>query len=622
MILDVSEFLQLFSPFSLHHSEPKSYKNPWVFWSESDGFENNSWSAYLCTPPMFHHNIKSALSNITHHQYLFFGQFWAPVTIDGRRLLSTSNQPFSVRNLYNSLAIYRLHSEKYKYNIDVNNLYSEPEHMILSGGPATAFLNCRTSMDKVQGFPFESVNDELISVMFPICFPFQSNCIGVLEFTLVKLYLPYSLLCMVEAIKDAGLDVFYVQHLIPYKAISGLEVAKDEIEEALKVVCQSHNLALAQVWIPYEDTNNVPFSYSLEDTQTKRLSVIKLTGYLYAVKKDDRNDFEPYFRSGDVTMQTFQDYESRFISVLRSDMLVDWEEPKNFDKTSTFAICLRSDNTGDLIYMFEFIWTKHSNYIIFLEAILLTMKRCLPRFKFASGAEIGNELDVILVYSSQKFKIFQEKRSSPTPIAPEKGMSQMVVDLIAPSMVTCKTAPKVLPPEVIEKQFGKTMKEAAKDLNVSLSTLKRKVKELKIREWPGPNVVKRNRNDSSIIQTNTNEEDNGAIEETSTVNLNKNVLTIKAEYADYMIKFHLPISQATFVRVEKEIGMKLKLSDKTYKLKYLDEDGDWIILTSDEEMADCIKSSRKLDRIVVRLRVVSFLQPISGPSASLGTFFI
>ncbi|KAJ0786549.1 hypothetical protein HanOQP8_Chr02g0072531 [Helianthus annuus] len=245
------------------------------------------------------------------------------------------------------------------------------------------------------------------------------------------------------------------------QTINCLQVTKDEIEEALKVVCETHNLALAQVWIPYEDTNNVPFSYSLEDTKTKRLLAIKLTGYLFAVKKGDRNDFEPYFRLGDVTtraigkelaMETVQDYESRFISVLRSDTLVDWEEPEYFDKTSAFAICLRSDNTGDLIYTFEFIWTKHSNYIIFLEAILLTLKRCLPRFKFASGAKIGDKLDVHNKEDGTEFKIFQRKRL-------------MAVDNIAHSEVICKTTPKVLPREVIEKQFGKTMKEAAKDLN-------------------------------------------------------------------------------------------------------------------------------------------------------------
>ncbi|XP_021997909.2 protein NLP7-like [Helianthus annuus] len=414
---------------------------------------------------------------------------------------------------------------------------------------------------------------------------------------------------------------FMYKILYHIQAISGLEVTKDEIEEALKVVCETHNLALAQVWIPYEDTNNAPFPYSLEDSKTKRLLAIKLTGYLYAVTEDECNDLEPYFRFGDITpraiehhLLTLQDYKARYISKLGHVKFIDWDDDF-FSSTSALAICLRSNDSGDFNYAFEFMWTQHSNYVIHLEALLLTLKRCLPGFKFASGAELGDELDVIVVKSStndetQKLKICQEKSSSPMSKVPERGKKPTDGDFIAPSKVTCKTTPKVLPREVIEKQFGKTMKDAAKDLNVSLSTLKRKVKELKIPEWPGPNVVKRNRNDSSIIQVNTNEEESGAIEDTSTVNLNKNELTIKAQYEDDMIKFNLPISQVTFVNIKKEIGKKLELSDKTYKLKYLDEDGDWITLKSDEEMADCIKSSRKSGRIVVRMRVVPSPQPI------------
>ncbi|KAJ0786548.1 hypothetical protein HanOQP8_Chr02g0072521 [Helianthus annuus] len=158
---------------------------------------------------MFHEMIKSALSYTRRYWFLlprfffaqfFLGQFWAPVTKDSRRLLSTSDQPFAVSHLYNDFAQYRLYSEKYKYNIDMNKLHIEPDHMILSGGPATAFLNCRTSIDKAQGFLLE-LNDELISVMVPICFPSQSNCIGVFQFTMENLDLAYFLFNTVEAIK-------------------------------------------------------------------------------------------------------------------------------------------------------------------------------------------------------------------------------------------------------------------------------------------------------------------------------------------------------------------------------------------------------------------------------------
>ncbi|KAF5818866.1 putative transcription factor Nin-like family [Helianthus annuus] len=168
----------------------------------------------------------------------------------------------------------------------------------------------------------------------------------------------------------------------------------------------------------------------------------------------------------------------------------------------------------------------------------------------------------------------------------------------------CKTTEILLPLEVVEKQFGKTMKEAAKNLDVSESTLKRKLRKLGIPEWQGPNFVKRKANDSSVCQSNTAKENNGAIQDPSIVNINNSLITIKAEYANDMIKFCLPNSQATFMIVQQEIGKKFKLIIGTYNLKYLDEDGDWICLTSDEEMIHCIESSTKLDRIVVRLRVV------------------
>ncbi|KAL8197896.1 hypothetical protein R6Q57_030112 [Mikania cordata] len=206
---------------------------------------------------------------------------------------------------------------------------------------------------------------------------------------------------------------------------------------------------------------------------------------------------------------------------------------------------------------------------------------------------------------------------------------------MTPSIVTCETTSKVLPPEDIEnqlldvifvtnptqkpkanhktakknltredieKQFGKTMKEAAHHLELSLSTLKRNCKDLGILEWQGPNLLKRKANDSCSIQINTNEA-SVTTQEPSTVNINKNIMFIKADYADDMIRFDLHVSQATFATVEKTIGVKFKLNVGTFKLNYLDEDGDWILLSSDEEMKYCIRSSRKSDRIVVKLRV-------------------
>ncbi|KAI7730001.1 hypothetical protein M8C21_024635, partial [Ambrosia artemisiifolia] len=141
--LELYEFLQKFSPISLQYREPKFPYHPWIFWSEYEGCDNNSSTADVGTPRI-HDEIKFALSKFfLYWCWNFLGQLWAPVTIGGRRLLSTSAQPFAVSRLFNELAKYRLNSEKYKYNIDDANMpHIEPDHkMIKSGGPATAFLN-------------------------------------------------------------------------------------------------------------------------------------------------------------------------------------------------------------------------------------------------------------------------------------------------------------------------------------------------------------------------------------------------------------------------------------------------------------------------------------------------
>lgn len=62
----------------------------------------------------------------------------------------------------------------------------------------------------------------------------------------------------------------------------GLKRATDEIEEALKIVCEAHYLALGQVWIANASDNRVPF---LDDTQRKQMFVVRLSGY--GVDSDD-----------------------------------------------------------------------------------------------------------------------------------------------------------------------------------------------------------------------------------------------------------------------------------------------------------------------------------------------
>ncbi|KAD5508239.1 hypothetical protein E3N88_15942 [Mikania micrantha] len=582
---------------STHLHFNKKYGSSFVFWREKEGYEDDSSSADDDTPlNTIHEMIKSAFLDVKYHGDICIGQFWAPVTINDRRLLSTSGQPFVIPILTKESVMHRLHFEKHEYDIDVNKLEIEADPKIRSRGPASAFLSRLSCMGSL--LESETCFGLTYGIMLPVCFPSdQSECIGVIGIYLKHWYhfMGYLVLHVRKALQVCAWIRFYC-------AINGLRHAEDKITNALEIICKSHHLGLGQVWGAFEDKSHVPFSSYLKDT--RRILRPKFTSYLHNVfHSGDFDIFEWYNSLCDVfplertngsekhVLKTFHDFKPRYISTFSDDLLLKLEDTDG--SYCAFAICLRS-------------------------------------------AEIGDELEVVEVgiYEEDQdtsFKIFQ-------------GKQPILVDKISPSKVTCQTTSKVLHPEgmdhqmlnvicvttqkskmnrktakifltreVIEKQFGKTMNEAAHNIKVSLSTLKRNCKVLGILEWPGPNLLKRKANDSCTIQIDTNEE-NVTTQDPLTVNINKNIMFIKAENEDDMIKFNLPVLQATFATIKKTIGEKFKLLVGTFKLKYLDEDGDWILLTSNEEMNDCIHNLRKSDRILIRLRVLPTREPVSYPS--------
>ncbi|KAD5507434.1 hypothetical protein E3N88_15137 [Mikania micrantha] len=649
--------------------ENRPFSSSFVFWSENEGSENNSSSANQLNT--IQGKIKSVFSDIANPYEFCIGEFWAPVTINERRVLSTSGQPFYINDLTTEMVEYRLHSEKHQYDIDVNKLQIEGDPNIRRGGPATTFLRRLSNVDRLP--ESESCFGLNFCIMLPICFPSdQSDCIGVLGFIFEDeddYRWPFLVSDALEALKKVELDICNVQQHIPYETINGLRQTKDEITYALKMVCESHKLHIGQVWGAFEYKSHVPLSTYLEDTQ--RIFGLKLTDYHRCINRPLEGfrylsifnriyDVFPLERtSKEHVLRTFQDFKPRHRSLL-SDWDFLLEEEESF---GALVICLRSLETGDFNYLFEFIWNNDSpdSCDVFIKAILLTIKGCLPSFKFASGAEIGDELDVINVEASEgqtiSFKIFQENAN-----ALEEGKQPNVV-----KNMTCKTTSEVLPseqldvihvetpnqaessnfkkfqgqrlasdegkkpmkkyktaeiyltPGEIEEQFGQTIKVAAKNLEVSESTLKRKLKAHDM-QWPAAKPAKKNQKDLTINKVKINEVYNGAIQESSTININEHTLTIKAEYADDMIKIRLPVMQAKFETIQNEIDTGFNICPGTYKIKYHDEVGDWILLKSDKDLSYCIESSRKIDPNEIRLRVLPSTQqcpqPMSVPTCS------
>ncbi|KAJ9555723.1 hypothetical protein OSB04_010337 [Centaurea solstitialis] len=674
---------------TLHSSSPSFFSDLRVYWSHDD-------------PQLIQDKIKCAFQDLQ-LDFFYRGliQFWASVSVCGRRLLTTSDQPFILSTRYNDHGKYRLCCLNYTYCVDAMNnvgVVEDDVRMISDGAAVKAFLNGTPELlpDLKEWTPLVSSAIEcgLAScVMLPVFDPAQSCCVGVVEacsssstdflevfnklntalevrisfiefrlgffygyrmvrcimikrlYDIVEMakgtgYGPGLLLnrlckacskaCRLRPVGKEGLKTFHAQEHLPYKrldmcehfmpmkqTIPALEHAKNEINDALKIIWHMHGLVFADVWIAYKDGNQVSLPF-LEDGQANRVIRLKLTDY-YSVILDDedsglgfvcRNYCNACYRlplkmGEGLIGKTFQNYKPYFIEDILE--LCDSESVlkllSGFCSCSCFVIYLWSTKTSDLDYVFEFFWKSSRDNVIMLESLLLTFKRYLPSFKIKSGLELGDEIDILDVGNSKGsenryIKIFHRNK-----VSLKRGRQSKVEECLTPSKARGKTTPIELSREQIESQFGQTQEKAAKKLNgddnlllskytFHVSTLKRKCKKEGIKLWQGKDHVEENQSD-----TYEEEDNRGAIRDnTREASLDKNMVTIKAEYAGDVIMFSHPISSATSKAMEKEIVKRYELDpDTRYKLQYLDvENNEWILFTCDENVTLFQKDKRNV----------------------------
>ncbi|KAL3512378.1 hypothetical protein ACH5RR_025095 [Cinchona calisaya] len=171
--------------------------------------------------------------------------------------------------------------------------------------------------------------------------------------------------------------------------------------------------------------------------------------------------------------------------------------------------------------------------------------------------------------------------------------------------------------ETIMKHCGLTLKDAARSLKVSPTTLKRKCRKLGIPSWPRMKN-QANCSTTSIESKKDNEKHNSKygqeglnsnmstedgptcskqnFSQAATVTSNSSMI-IKAAYGEkILVKFELPFS-SRLVDLEKEIILRLKLAD--FSIWYQDEDKEWILLTCDADL----RTMESMGKTTIRVSV-------------------
>lgn len=69
------------------------------------------------------------------------------------------------------------------------------------------------------------------------------------------------------------------------------------------------------------------------------------------------------------------------------------------------------------------------------------------------------------------------------------------------------------------------------------------------------------------------------------------MVTIRANFENNTIKFRLSLS-SRLVELQEEVTKRLNLKPRDYYIKYKDEEDELILITCDDDLQDCIHSSR------------------------------
>ncbi|GMQ05745.1 hypothetical protein CsSME_00050646 [Camellia sinensis var. sinensis] len=318
-----------------------------------------------------------------------------------------------------------------------------------------------------------------------------------------------------------------------------------------------------------------------------------------------------------------------------------------------FAICLQSCCTGNDIYVLEcFMPPSNKDYYgnqqTALRKILETMKKNFHTFKLASGEELGGHLyieEIDSVQMSQTTKSLPRleplqsggemtqlnlsNQQSMDALSNESNVvraEQSNIDVTCsrekgktkrPKRVHNKTGVKIeIPLDDILQNSKKSIQDAADNLKVSRSTLKRVCRDYGFSRWPPrkknmagqsqPSESSRGVDHQQISQLSF---DLPFIQASATVvhanphNIaieDANTVTIRAKYInDITIKFRLSLSSG-LVELQQQIAKRLHLEAGSYYVKYKDEEDQTILIACDDDLQDYKEINQVLVLEVVR----------------------
>ncbi|KAK9756658.1 hypothetical protein RND81_01G112700 [Saponaria officinalis] len=182
-------------------------------------------------------------------------QIWVPVEKGGTRVLTTIDQPFSLNSSSAQLANYRNISLNYQFAAEQDSGLSVglPGRVFLGKVPEWSPDVRFFRVDEYPRVPYAQQCDVRGTIALPVFEQGSKQCLGVLEVVMTTQKVNYrsELESVCKALEAVHLRSS--ESLNPQKTkecTSSYQVALPEILDVLKSACGSHGLPLAQTWVP------------------------------------------------------------------------------------------------------------------------------------------------------------------------------------------------------------------------------------------------------------------------------------------------------------------------------------------------------------------------------------